>query len=212
MQVANKILLMLGVAVPIVYYGSQLIAIPLYPGYDFVTQVASELGSSDSRFPGIFNCGLALAGALIALSAIALYPGLHGYGASGTFSFLGAVAQIAMGAATIWTAVHPLPSDQHINNTLNHGFLATPLLLAALFWQLRAPRPIQLYFTIDAFLVLLLAGLTFGLFSWDVGSYVGAFQRFVAAILLFPPAVACLWLFGGRSNSSIKPKPFRGSA
>ena len=212
MQTASRFLLMLGVAVPIVYYGTQLVATPFYPGYDFVTQVASQLGTSESRFPAIFNFGLALSGALIVLSAIALYPGLHRAGASKAFSFLGAAAQITMGVATIWTAAHPLPSDQHVNSTLNHGFLATPILLTVLFWQLRASRSIQLYFTINAIPVLLLAGLTFGLFSWDVSSYMGAFQRAAAAALLIPTAIACLWVARGGSNNSFKPKPLRGSA
>ena len=51
----NRIALQAGIAVPVLYYGVQLLAAPFYPGYSFITNVASDLGSPTSTVPAIFK-------------------------------------------------------------------------------------------------------------------------------------------------------------
>jgi hypothetical membrane protein len=46
-----------GVLVPLVYFGAQLAAAPFYPGYSFLVNSASQLGSDASTFPALFNGG-----------------------------------------------------------------------------------------------------------------------------------------------------------
>ena len=55
-------LLGLGVAVPFLYYGVQLVAAPFFPGFSFLGTTASELGSDRSTHPSIFNAGTILLG------------------------------------------------------------------------------------------------------------------------------------------------------
>ena len=50
------------VAVPILYYGTQVAALPFHPGYDWLRQPASTLGSDQSLRPWLFNGGAMLTG------------------------------------------------------------------------------------------------------------------------------------------------------
>lgn len=54
----TQIMLKAGIAVPILYFGIQVLAARFYPGYGFTNQDASALGSNGSSFPDIFNKGL----------------------------------------------------------------------------------------------------------------------------------------------------------
>ena len=56
-------LLAFGVAVPLLYYGVQVVAAPFFPGFSFLGTTASELGSDLSTLPSIFNAGTILLGA-----------------------------------------------------------------------------------------------------------------------------------------------------
>ena len=38
-----------GVLIPLLYFGNQFVAATFYPGYSFLSQDASTLGSADSR-------------------------------------------------------------------------------------------------------------------------------------------------------------------
>src|SRR5215467_2146288 len=66
----TSVLLALGVAVPILYFGMQLAAAPFCAGYSFARRDASTLGSPESTCPWIFNGGSFLLGVImIAASA-----------------------------------------------------------------------------------------------------------------------------------------------
>ena len=58
----TRLMLCAAVAVPLLYFGVQLIAAPYYPGYSFATDTASMLGTAASRHPGILNNGAILDG------------------------------------------------------------------------------------------------------------------------------------------------------
>ena len=55
-------LLGFGIAVPLLYYGVQVVAAPFYSGFSFLSTTASELGSDGSTRPSIFNAGAILVG------------------------------------------------------------------------------------------------------------------------------------------------------
>src|SRR3982751_6698643 len=62
-------LLRLGVLVPFVYYGTQAAAAPFFPHFSFVGTTASEIGSSLSRHPAIFNVGIMALGVIALLAS-----------------------------------------------------------------------------------------------------------------------------------------------
>jgi hypothetical protein len=72
----TPILLRVGIAIPFLYFGLQLIAAPFYPGYSFVRNVASELGSDLARYPTPFNIGIMILGILFVREH---YPAVHRY-------------------------------------------------------------------------------------------------------------------------------------
>jgi hypothetical membrane protein len=61
----------MGVAVPFLYFGIQVVASLFWPGYSFLNQDASTLGSASSRFPAIFNVGSIVVGVLTLVASLA---------------------------------------------------------------------------------------------------------------------------------------------
>jgi hypothetical protein len=51
------------IAMPVIYFGTQVIAAPFYPEYSFARDRASILGTTSSEQPWIFNLGAVLTGA-----------------------------------------------------------------------------------------------------------------------------------------------------
>ena len=58
-----------GVLIPLLYFGNQFVAATFYPGYSFLSQDASTLGSADSRWPELFNIGSVVTGVLCGFTA-----------------------------------------------------------------------------------------------------------------------------------------------
>jgi hypothetical membrane protein len=58
------------IAMPLIYFGTQLIAAPFYPGYSFAQDTASMLGTTTSRQPWIFNLGAAGASENVAMAEL----------------------------------------------------------------------------------------------------------------------------------------------
>ena len=63
-------LLGFGIAVPLLYYGVQVVAAPFYSGFSFLSTTASELGSDGSTRPSIFNAGAILVGISSFIAAV----------------------------------------------------------------------------------------------------------------------------------------------
>jgi hypothetical protein len=53
------ITLRLGIVIPFLDYGIQVAAAPFFPDFSFVSTTASEMGSSLSQHPSVFNTGIA---------------------------------------------------------------------------------------------------------------------------------------------------------
>ena len=62
---------------PVIYFGTQLIAAPFYPGYSFAQNTASMLGTTTSRQPWIFNLGAMLTGVAGLIGAFGLFRALR---------------------------------------------------------------------------------------------------------------------------------------
>src|ERR1035441_9980890 len=75
----TRVALGFGIAVPF-FYGSQFIAALLYPGYNFLSQSASQLGSDSARYPAVFNVGAILTGLATLAASWGFLRGLYGFG------------------------------------------------------------------------------------------------------------------------------------
>src|ERR1051326_4877542 len=65
------------IAMPVIYFGTQLVAGPFYPGYSFSQDTASMLGTTDSHHPWIFNLGAVLTGVTGVVGAFGLFRALR---------------------------------------------------------------------------------------------------------------------------------------
>jgi len=103
-----------GVLIPIVYYGSQLVAMPYADHYSVVRQVASELGmASVSRHPAVFNLSKIVGSIPTWIAAFGFLFGLRRMGARPVATWLTFVGMIAIAMNDIQAGVFPLPDKRH---------------------------------------------------------------------------------------------------
>src|ERR1039458_10531164 len=69
-----------GIAVPFLYFGSQIVAALCYPGYSFLSQSASQLGSDLARYPAVFNIGAIVTGFATLIASWGFLRGLNSVG------------------------------------------------------------------------------------------------------------------------------------
>jgi hypothetical membrane protein len=175
------------VLVPIVYFGAQLLAAPFYPGYSFLRQAASELGSDRSDRPGILNAGAMLTGIAAIVAACAMPVALPREKSPRFLAWLTAVAMISMGIGAIWAGVNPLPSPRHNSGPIGAGMFFVPLLFAIALW--RRGGALRVYLLVNVALFVLLVPLMSGASGIDVNPFRGFLQRIAAAVLYVPIGV-----------------------
>ena len=141
--------LMLGAAfaMPLLYFGVQLIAAPFYPGYHFATDTASMLGTSASHHPQIFNTGAILSGIAGLAGAFGLFGGLDGATAL-WLRILIAIGVLSNGVLALKAGLFPMPDPRHATwQFLLFPILITPLLLLVATW--RAFIWLRIYLLLD---------------------------------------------------------------
>jgi hypothetical protein len=188
-----------GVALPILYFGIQAAAAPFYPGYSFLSQDASTLGSAASW---IFNVGALLVGAVHAAVAGAFLSALPRAGVGRTLAALTALALASAGVGSLNAFLHPLPDPLHTEGTLaalGSGVVLLPLLTTAVLWRLGARRAAAAVVVCYVALIPLMtglvqracigAGLECGGFQYFLNHYHGLVQRLGAAAVFVPVAV-----------------------
>lgn len=178
-----------GVLVAIVYFGVQPVAAQFYPGYDFVTQVASELGSSRSQQPWILNTGAILSGVLALIAAMAFPSVLRRWNTFAPIRWATTVAMISLGAAGIWAGSFPLPDPRHNPGLLGAGAFLLPILFAIAIWRRAGVGPLKVYLLVNAALFLMLIPVMSGWSGIDISGVRGAMQRIAAAVLYLPVSI-----------------------
>ncbi|MGI9516056.1 MAG: DUF998 domain-containing protein, partial [Pirellulaceae bacterium] len=83
-----RLLLLAGVSVPFLYFGTLIVSSLFYPGYSHVTQYASELGSAKASWPMIFNGGIILTGVASVVAGFGFYGALTSMGSNRALSVL----------------------------------------------------------------------------------------------------------------------------
>lgn len=175
-------------AVPVLYFGAQLLAAPFYSGYSFSRNWASMLGSPFSTHPWIFNVGAMLTGVAAILGAVGLYRAFRAK-ANTVVAWLVGLAVFATGIMSVKAGIFPLPDPRHAS----WGFLVmftivTPLLLLIGVWKMRRLNLLRVYLMASVGLVLLLFPFMSGTISvtWPQG---GTFQRLFAIATFVPVGV-----------------------
>ena len=134
-----------GAIVPLAYCSACVIAACFYPGFSFVSQPVSELGSLvalDQAHPWIFNDGVIATAAAVLFGAIGIVSTHH---RSGGHIVIAALLMLAMALVAMSTAIVglvPWPDQRHGGpdpfggpGWLASAFLLTPVLLAIAMWK-----------------------------------------------------------------------------
>lgn len=207
-------LLRLGLLVPFIYYGTQVAAAPFFPNFSFVGTTASEMGSSLSRHPAIFNVGIISLGVITLLTSIGYWLALRHVGVEPALALL-VSADIALnGVQMLWAGLHPLPDPRHAGYTVFvAGMAALPVLITLPLWRVASP-PLRAYFVATLLLLAAMIPVVIGMTGIDRRAYRGIIQR-VYTLTTFPPIAVGAWTLGrqvrrvqiptnGNSNFEIK--------
>jgi glucans biosynthesis protein C len=172
-----KLLLMAGVAAPILYFANLLINSLLYPGYSHVTQYVSELGAAEAPYAPLFNTVIILLGALGFAAGFGLFYAVRWLGGNRLLGALTGLLVSLWGIGTALAGMFPMPDERHGGYGLGIGFQLVPLLLALALWRRRSLRGLCVFL-----LVIFLVTNVFFAIMMGVGqlvrlSNVGLWQR-----------------------------------
>ncbi len=171
-----------GIAVPFLYFGSQLLAAPFYPNYNFVQMEASLLGSDRSSFAMVFNLGALLTGFAALVFAIGFLRVYSSIKLHPVLAWFSAIAVLGSGLSSFWAGIFPMPDPRHGANPFQIALFAMPFLLAATFWKNQF-RP---YFLAAVGLFLAMIPIMTGLVGVDRGANEGLLQRILAFAVFVP--------------------------
>src|SRR5215216_1684405 len=86
-----------GILVPILYFGTQLLAAPFFPGYSFLSMAASVLGSDLATYPAIFNTGAMITGISTIIASVGFFLALQHLGTNHFLTWLTSLAILLNG-------------------------------------------------------------------------------------------------------------------
>lgn len=182
---SERALLWAAVAVPVLYYGTMLVSAAFFPGYNHVTQYASELGSSEARYPAIFNIGIIVTGVVMITSALGIYRAAVAGGARRVLAGVGAVCLALFGVSLVLGGSFPMPDPRHGGFGLGLAVLLAPPALAISLWKRADLRPLAMFLLADTVAMLVLFAIMMGVGALVTRSNVGLFQR-AYSLTIFP--------------------------
>jgi hypothetical protein len=192
-----------GVAMPLIYFGTQLIGALFYPGYSFLTMDASTLGSDRSTMPWLFNAGVILTGLATAIAGFGFLLALKRLRANSVIAWLVCFALVQNGLATIWAGYFSLPDPRHNTGIYGAiGLLALPPLLLCAVWKQPSSAALKSYLFVTCLLALAFMSIMSGLIHLDTRSYAGLMQRAIALTLFSPVAIGAYSLLKRLAASS----------
>lgn len=189
----TDLLLFAACAVPVLYFGTLLVAGALYPGYSHATQFASELGSASARYPGVFNAGTLAGGVAGLLAAVGVHRGLRAIGTGHVLSVLLALVVAANAVAFLMGGWFPLPDERH--TAWNLGLLVllgSPLAAIALRRAPDSLRWVPWFLAINAVAGFALLAVMFGVGDLVSGDNIGWWQR-AFALAAYPWLAVVAW-------------------
>jgi hypothetical protein len=175
-----------GMAVPFLYFGTQLAAALFFPGYSFLSMPASLLGSDQATYPMIFNAGAILTGIATLLASVGFLLAFQQLKANPILAWLTTIAIALNGLGSLWAGFIPMPDPRHGSNSFALGILLLPALLALTLWKRNDAGAIKIYLVITNLLFIALILVMSGIVDIGTRAYPGLLQR-VIALVFFPP-------------------------
>jgi len=186
---ATRLGLWAAIAVPFLYFGAQLAAAPFYPGYSFLSDSASLLGSDRSTFPAVLNTGAFLTGMAALAGSYGMFRRLSSLGARPVWTWLVFLSVVSTGAASLWASTFHLPDARHNPGALGMGTFFGPALFLVALWPLAGTKGMKAYLIADLLAFALVAPVIAGVTGISLPRYGGLLQRIAAMILYVPIGV-----------------------
>lgn len=182
----ERALLRFGILVPILYYGIQLLAAPTYPGYSFVGNVASELGSDKAPYAAIFNIGIFAVGTAALLASVGFFLALKRKSTNIALTLVTSLAIATNGLQSLWAGLHPMPDPQHGGHpAMLLAIIALPYILAAAMWKHLNSRWLKGFYVASMLVILVMAPIMSGKMGVDTVALRGLLQR-TLTLSVFP--------------------------
>ena len=185
MPPSKRALLWAAAAVPFLYYGTLLLSAALYPGYNHVTQYASELGSSQALHPAVFNVGTILNGVAIIAAGLGVFHAAVAVGARRILALVAAVCLVLFGLGMILGGLFPMPDPRHGGFGVGMAIHIVPFVLAVALWNRPGLRGLAGFLLVNGIVMLGLFAIMMGVGSLVTRSNVGLFQR-AYSLTVFP--------------------------
>ena len=183
-----------GSVVPILYFGTQLLAATFFPGYSFLSMVASVLGSDLAIYPAIFNSGAMITGIATILASVGFFLAFRRLGINPVLTGLTSLAVFLNGLGSLWAGFFPLPDPRHGSNPFAVGIFLFPILLTFAVWKLGHATPIKTYLIITNLLFVALIPIMSGVSGLNTQGYQGLLQRITALLFFMPISVGSYFL------------------
>ncbi len=197
-------LLLAGIAVPILYFGMQVIAAPFYPGYSFLANSASQLGSDRSTQPWILNAGAMLTGIATLIASFGFFHGLRRIGTHPIVVWLTWLALVSYGLGGLWAGSFPLPDRRHNPGPLAAVTYLLPVLLPLAFWKSERVHGVRIYLFANLLLFIALVPIMSGIAGINTQGYGGLLQRIAAVVLHLPIAIVAWVLRKEMSSDGVR--------
>jgi hypothetical membrane protein len=195
----------LGIIVPVLYFGTLLVAASTWPGYSHVTRYASELGSAEAPAPWIFNRGIMLMGATCVLAALGFGAALRDVAGRRTLAIVAATCVALFGVGMFLGGMFPMPDPRHGGFGLALALVPAPLLMALAVRPAPRHRGLALFLVASFVLMAALLAVMMGVGGLVTRANVGLWQR-ANALTMFPWMGIAAWALLRRPG---RPSPSR---
>lgn len=172
-----RVLLLAGILIPAVYFGLLIIAPLIYPGFSYVTNYASEMGSADARHPAVFNVGIMLCGVAGVLASFGFFHAIRRLGGNPLLAALTGLTLFLFGIATFMGGRFPMPDERHGAYGLGLAFQLSPLLLALALWRVRSLRGLRTFLLVIFVVMTFVIAVMMGVGGLVTRANVGLWQR-----------------------------------
>ncbi len=172
-----RALLWAGIVVPVLYFGTLIVASLLYPGYSHASQYASELGSATARYPAVFNTGIMLNSLAVILAGFGFFFAIRRLGGNTLLAALTGLTLFLFGIATFMGGMFPMPDERHGGYGLGLALQLTPLFLALGLWRRRSLRGLSIFLLVMFVVMGIFFAIMMGGGSLVTRANVGLFQR-----------------------------------
>jgi hypothetical membrane protein len=187
-----RVLLLAGIAVPVAYFGLLIIAPLIYPGFSYVTQYASEMGSAGARHPAVFNVGVMLCGAAGLLASFGFFHAVRRLGGNTLLAALTGLTLFLFGIGTFMGGRFPMPDERHGGYGLGFAFQLAPLFLALALWPRPSLRGLCIFLLVAFAVMTFFIAVMMGVGGLVTRANVGLWQR-GNALAGFPWLAIAAW-------------------